>query len=187
MLIAWRSGCLTGSDMSSKRLCIGGGVYVPAVLSLVTIGYLLSAMQLGPPMKDGNMTASFFPMLAAVIMLIALACVIVQEVRRSRSNDVKRPDGEAVEEDAGQVSKSYGGISLGAIRVVLLTAGYLLAFDLVGYFVSTFLYVLLLMFQFGSGSLKNWSMKLFATLSITGAGYLLFEVFFQVRLPTLWS
>ncbi|MDN3525883.1 tripartite tricarboxylate transporter TctB family protein [Halomonas sabkhae] len=171
--------------MSSKRLSLGGGFYVPAVLAVITIVYLISAIQIGPPMKDGNMTASFFPIVTAVLMLVALVVAMAQDVRRARSEEHKTPDAE-VDDDA-ELSKTYGGISVGAISVVLLTAGYLLAFDLIGYFVSTFFYVLLLMFQFGSGAAKNWLMRLIATCAITGAGYLLFEVFFQVRLPTFWS
>lgn len=177
--------------MSPKRFSLGGGFYVPAVLAIITLVYLLSAIQLGPPMKEGNMTPSFFPITAALLMLIALVCVMAQEVRRARSKDGEE-SGEAEGDgddasDEDQVSKSIGGISFGAISVVLLTAVYLLAFDLIGYFVSTVLYVLMLMFQFGSGSVHKWPMKLVATLIITGAGFLLFEVFFQVRLPTLWS
>ncbi|MES3675889.1 tripartite tricarboxylate transporter TctB family protein [Halomonas elongata] len=165
--------------MSSKRLSLDGGFYVPAVLAIITLVYLVSAMQIGTPMKDGNMTPSFFPITAAVIMLIALVCAMFQEIRRARSIDTEKK-GE-------KEGKNAAGISLGAICVTLLTAGYLLAFDLIGYFVSTFLYVLLLMFQFGSFSVKSFPMKLIATFIITGAGFFLFEVFFQVRLPTLWG
>ena len=173
--------------MSYKRALLGGKVYVPTALALITIGYLFSAMQLGSPMEKGNMTASFFPMMAAMIMLIALACVIVQEVRRSLEDDLNESKGDDSGGDPAQAYKNYGGISLGAIKVALLTCGYLLAFDVVGYFVSTFFYVLLLMFLFGKRSVNNWLIKLIAALSITSAGYVLFEVFFQVRLPTLGS
>ncbi|WP_442872645.1 tripartite tricarboxylate transporter TctB family protein [Cobetia sp. D5] len=113
-------------------------------------------------MEKGNMTASFFPMMAAMIMLIALACVIVQEVRRSLEDDLNESKGDDSGGDPAQAYKNYGGISLGAIKVALLTCGYLLAFDVVGYFVSTFFYVLLLMFQFGNRSVNNWLIKLIA-------------------------
>lgn len=173
--------------MSTKRFALDGEFYVPAVLAIITIVYLISAIQLGPPMKDGNMTASFFPMLTAVIMLIALVCAMVQALGRKPSADNEKPGMDAEEAQPSPTSKKYAGLSLGAIGVILLTAGYLLAFDLIGYFVSTFVYVLLLHGLF-SGSIKEkWLMKLVATLTITLAGYLLFEVFFQVRLPTLWS
>ncbi|MFG6136407.1 tripartite tricarboxylate transporter TctB family protein [Halomonas sp. B23F22_10] len=175
--------------MPSKRSSLGGGFYIPAVLAVITLVYLVSAIQLGMPMKDGNMTPSFFPIATAVLMLFALGCTMLQELRRVRDT-TDRQSGDASDNGEGEQKlegKSVAGISLGAICVVLMTAVYLLAFDLIGYFVSTFLYVLLLMFQFGSASLKHWPVKLIATLLITGAGFLLFEVFFQVRLPTLWS
>lgn len=170
--------------MSSQRFPLGGGFYVTAVLSLITVVYLISAIQIGPPMKDGNMTASFFPMATAVIMLIALVCAMVQEVKRKKG--MKTEEGTE-QESSALFSKSYAGISLGAIGVVLLTAGYLLAFDMIGYIVSTFSYVLLLICLFAGELKKNWVMKLIAAVVITSVGYLLFEVFFQVRLPTLWS
>ncbi|MGQ0333866.1 tripartite tricarboxylate transporter TctB family protein [Halomonas elongata] len=173
--------------MSSKRLSLDGGFYVPAVLAIITLVYLVSAMQIGTPMKDGNMTPSFFPITAAAIMLIALVCAMVQEIRRARSIDTEKKGEASGSEEGEKEGKNAAGISLGAICVALLTAGYLLAFDLIGYFVSTFLYVLLLMFQFGSFSVKSLPMKLIATFIVTGAGFLLFEVFFQVRLPTLWG
>ncbi|ENO16059.1 tripartite tricarboxylate transporter TctB family protein [Marinobacter nanhaiticus D15-8W] len=169
--------------MSTKRFALDGEFYVPAVLAIITVVYLISAIQLGPPMKDGNMTESFFPILTSVVMLIALVCAMVQALGRISSNG---SDEEATAE-ASRTSKRYAGISLGAIGVVLLTTGYLLAFDLIGYFVSTFFYVLLLHGLFSGSIKKNWLMKLVATLLITAAGYLLFEVFFQVRLPTFWS
>jgi len=170
--------------MSSQRFSLGGGFYVPAVLAIITVIYLISAVQLGPPMKGGNMTASFFPMVTASIMLIALVCAMAQEVNRKKGME----NGENKEqEDLTKVSKSYAGVSLGAIGVVFLTAGYLLAFDLIGYVVSTFFYVLLLTFMFGGGVKKDWIFKLVSAALITSVGYLLFEVFFQVRLPTFWS
>lgn len=169
--------------MSTKRFALDGEFYVPAGLAIITVVYLISAIQLGPPMKDGNMTASFFPILTSVVMLIALVCAMVQALAR-KSSDGSEDEATA---ETSRTSKRYAGISLGAIGVVLLTAGYLLAFDLIGYFVSTFFYVLLLHGLFSGSIKKNWLMKLVATLLITAAGYLLFEVFFQVRLPTLWS
>lgn len=185
MLPAWRSIVPTGVPMPSKRFVLGGGFYVPAALAIITGAYLISAIQLGPPMKDGNMTASFFPMATAIIMLVALVCAMVHAVRgTARDPDLDAKTESDAEAPAG---RTYAGLSLGAIGVILLTAGYLLAFDLIGYFVSTFAYVLLLSCLFGGELKQNWLTKLIAAVVITIVGYLLFEVAFQVRLPTLWS
>ncbi|MGM8931667.1 tripartite tricarboxylate transporter TctB family protein [Salinicola halophyticus] len=165
---------------------------MPAVLAIITLIYLISAVQLGPPMKAGNMTASFFPIATAILMLVALICAMAHALRGpvegSAEETVAGETADDVESTEGaSVGRQYLGLSLGAIGVIVLTAGYLLAFDLIGYFVATFVYVLLLSSVFGGGFREKGLTKLIAAIVITVAGYLLFEVVFQVRLPTLWS
>ncbi|GHB21587.1 hypothetical protein GCM10009038_20560 [Salinicola rhizosphaerae] len=153
------------------------------VLAVITLIYLISAIRLGPPMRDGNMTASFFPIAIGVVMLLALAAAMAHAIRGSRGVTRAKP---AASDDA-PAARQYLGLSSGAIGVILLTAGYLLAFDMIGYFVSTFFYVLLLCSLFGGGFTKGLVSRIIAAVVITLAGYLLFEIIFQVRLPTLWS
>lgn len=164
---------------------------MPAVLAIITLVYLVSAIQLGPPMKGGNMTASFFPIATAILMLFALVCAMVHALRKPALSAAATAHIEDTKEtgdtEDAPVGRQYAGLSIGAIGVIVLTAGYLIAFDLIGYFVSTFVYVLLLCCLFGGGFKHQWLTKLIAAVVITIAGYLLFEVVFQVRLPTLWS
>lgn len=175
------------SHPSSRRPTLGGEFFVPAVLALITLVYLMSAIQLGPPMKAGNMTASFFPIATAILMLVALICAMVHALRGKAKAPATESTTDADSTDGESASRQYLGLTLGAIGVIVLTAGYLLAFDLIGYFVATFVYVLLLCCLFGGGFRDKWPTKLIAAVAITLAGYLLFEVVFQVRLPTLWS
>ena len=175
------------SRQSTQRSSLGGEFFVPAALALITLVYLVSAIQLGPPMKSGNMTASFFPIATAILMLIALACAMVHALRGKAKAPEEETAASAEFSNDLPRRRQYAGLSLGAIGVVVLTAGYLLAFDLIGYFVATFVYVLLLTGLFGGGFREKWPTKLIAAIVITVAGYLLFEVVFQVRLPTLWS
>lgn len=180
------------SGRPPARHGLGGEFFVPAFLTIITLIYLVSAIQLGPPMKAGNMTASFFPIATAILILIALVCAMVHALRsRPAEAPSTAATGEKVEnaetQDETPAGRQYAGLSLGAIGVIVLTAGYLLAFNLIGYFVSTFFYVLLLCCLFGGGFKQKWPTKLIAAVVITLAGYLMFEIAFQVRLPTLWS
>ncbi|WP_110649912.1 tripartite tricarboxylate transporter TctB family protein [Salinicola peritrichatus] len=158
--------------MSPKRLIADGRFVVPAVLTIVTVVYLIEAIRIGPPMKGGNMTPAFFPIAIAIVTLIALACAMVQAIRGMAT--------QAESED-----RPRGGISAKALAVTLITAAYLAAFDVAGYFVATFFYVLLLSVIFGGR--RGWPFKLLAAVVITALGFGLFELVFQVRLPTLWS
>jgi|GEM_PF-1002187 len=175
------------SRQSTQRFALSGEFFVPAALSIITLIYLISAIQLGPPMKAGNMTASFFPIATAILMLIALICAMGHALRGKAKAPAEEPAADVDSSDDTSPSRQYAGLSLGAIGVIVLTAGYLLAFDLIGYFVATFVYVLLLSGLYGGGFREKWLTKLMAAIVITLAGYLLFEVAFQVRLPTLWS
>lgn len=182
--------------MSSQRMMLGGAFYVPAVLAVITVIYLVSAIQLGTPMKAGHMTPAFFPIMTSIMMLIALACAMGQAVKQAQQQRAAEPqdtDRSATDcpatkpLDSDDKRPSYLGISLGALGVVVLTAAYLIAFDRLGYLIATFIYVGLLICLFSGGIKQRVMMKLVAAAVITGAGYLLFEVFFQVRLPTPWS
>ncbi|MDW5377566.1 tripartite tricarboxylate transporter TctB family protein [Halomonas sp. HP20-15] len=172
---------------SFRRSALSGEFIVPAALSIITLIYLISAIQLGPPMSAGNMTASFFPIATAIVMLIALICAMAHALRDKAKAPTEKTVADIESSDESAPSRQYAGLSPGAIGVIILTAGYLLTFDMIGYFVSTFAYVLLLSGLFGGGFRDKWLTKLLAAIVITIAGYLLFEVAFQVRLPTLWS
>lgn len=193
---------------------LDGEFVLPAVMAVIVIVYLTSAIQLGPPMRNGTMTASFFPIATAIVVLIALAFAMAHALRgkatgpesaassqvSSNTSGSEAVDSEtpapgaetpteagAAARDESPIVKRYLGLSPGAIGVIVLTAGYLVAFDLIGYFVATFIYVLLLTGLFSGGFKQQLPSKLIATVIITLAGYLLFEIVFQVRLPTLWS
>lgn len=151
-----------------------GRLLVPVALLILTTIYFIDAVQMGPPIRDGNMTVSFFPMAIAIIMYLAIAGVLWR-VFQTSSDDADQPS--ASDEDRRR---------LGPLWVALLTGLYILAFSYIGYFVSTAVYVFALTMLFGEGA-KGLPLKLVASLIITVCGYLLFEVAFQVRLPTLWS
>ncbi|WP_251977231.1 tripartite tricarboxylate transporter TctB family protein [Salinicola avicenniae] len=177
--------------MNSRRFRLGGGFYFPAGLAVITLIYLVDAFRLGPPMRDGNMTASFFPIATALIMLVALAFAMWHSLRGSFATSAPNDTADEAEAKTNSASpaladRRYLGLSPGAIGVIGLTAGYLIAFDAIGYFFATALYVLLLCLLFG-GIREKLPSKIIATAVITLAGYLLFEIVFQVRLPTLWS
>lgn len=150
-----------------------GRLLVPIALLIVTTIYFLDALFMAPPMRNGDMTVSFFPMAIALVMYLAIGAVIGHLVRTS----------EAVQESDSTTGQKHG---LGPLWVTLVTAAYILAFSTLGYFLSTAVYVFVLTLLFGEG-IKGIPFKLIASCVITLAGYLLFEVVFQVRLPTLWS
>lgn len=161
---------------------------VPVLLLAVTTIYLVEALQLMPPIKRGDITASFFPVVLAVIMYLSIGIVIWQ----GRSGSGKTATVDTPPPAAAETQAEAGVPALnrfGALWVTLATGVYIGVFSIIGYSVSTFLYVLLLTFLFGNprpgkGG-RAWIVKISAALLITLLGYALFELIFQVRLPTL--
>lgn len=136
-----------------------------------------------PPLKNGDITASFFPIMLAVIMYLAIAIVLWQNRRKAREESK-----ETAETEAGPSTSTQ---RYGALWVTVFTGLYISVFSVIGYTTSTFVYVLLLMFLFGNREPgqggKAWIIKVVAAAIITLFGYSLFELIFQVRLPTLWT
>lgn len=161
---------------------------VPVLLLAITTIYLVEALQMMPPIKRGDITASFFPVVLAVIMYLSIGIVIWQ----GRSESGKAATVDTPPPAASERQAEVAGLNrFGALWVTLATGVYIGVFSVIGYSVSTFLYVLLLTFLFGNprpgkGG-RAWIVKISAALLITLLGYALFELIFQVRLPTLWT
>lgn len=156
----------------SRSRLSDGRLLLPIVLLIVTTLYFVDAVQMAPPMRDGNMTVSFFPMAIAIMMYMAIASVLWH---------IARIPPETTDPNSSDKDERR----LGPLWITLLTGAYIFAFSAFGYFISTFLYVFILTILFGERA-KGLLFKLIASLVITAGGYLLFEVVFQVRLPTLW-
>ncbi|MGQ7248587.1 tripartite tricarboxylate transporter TctB family protein [Halomonas sp. V046] len=160
---------------------LGGKWLVPGLLAAITTVYLWQALAIGAPISRGSVTASFFPLLLCVVMYAALGCAVLRDLR----------GGEAVERDAeeGEPAAGNAGVSaFGPFAIVVLTAGYIAAFSSLGYSLSTLVYAYLVMMVFGRSSrgAKAHLARLAIAVAITVLGYGLFELVFQVRLPTPW-
>ncbi|WP_085578738.1 tripartite tricarboxylate transporter TctB family protein [Thalassospira mesophila] len=137
---------------------------LPFVLFVITSIYLATALQITAQFDEGLVGPSFVPVVASILMYIALAFVVL-----GMRNDTDKAAREK--------------LNLAApLKVVVATAVYILAFKPLGYPVSTFLYVYALLYIFGledTGPLK----RIAYTAAITAVFYALFALIFQVRLP----
>lgn len=171
---------------------LGGRRGVVACLLAVTLIYLVEAFKIAPPLHNGALTASFFPVLLGVVMLLALAFV----VRADRHADGDSAEDEAPMSESAQEATQAAtsgeptpaSIWQGALAVTLATGLYISLFASVGYFLSTFAYAFAMMLIFGAGrpALRSLGFKALVAAVIALLGYALFELVFQVRLPTLW-
>lgn len=172
-------------SLSRLGTWLTGPTGVVICLLALTLIYLLEAFKIAPPIKNGALTASFFPVALAVVMLLALGGVILADRREAASGEAST---EESEEESDNRDETTGAAWRGPVAVTLLTAGYIALFAHLGYFIATFIYAFTMTLAFATGrpSPQALAFKALVAGVITLLGYGLFELVFQVRLPTPW-
>lgn len=157
---------------------LGSGVGVVVLLLALTLIYLIAALGIAPPISNGNITASFFPVVLGLIMVVALAVSMLGDRRKAAAESDDKPSAGA------GADRSFGPLA-----VVVLTAVYIALFSSLGYFISTTLYAFAMTLVFSAGRPAPGQLLLKALIAVAIAvlGYGLFEWVFQVRLPVLWG
>ncbi|RCK35523.1 hypothetical protein TH9_02190 [Thalassospira xiamenensis] len=162
--------------MSSSSFAVKkGNLILPLFLLIITTVYLATALQITPQFDEGLVGPSFVPVLASILMYVALGFVFRDILRAPAPTDDSAGD-EVTDEDKPSLAA--------AIKIVLATAIYIAAFKTLGYPLSTFLYVYALLFFFrleNTGQIR----RIAYSAIITAVFYVLFVVIFQVRLPML--
>ncbi|MBY6111013.1 tripartite tricarboxylate transporter TctB family protein [Halomonas sp. DP1Y21-3] len=176
-------------SLSRLGTWLTGPTGVVVCLLALTLIYLLEAFKIAPPINNGALTASFFPVALAVVMLLALGGVILADRREAASGEAGDEAG-AGESDEGGDNRGDAKVAAwrGPVAVTLLTAVYIALFAHLGYFIATFLYAFSMTLAFATGrpSPQALAFKALVAGVITLLGYGLFELVFQVRLPTPW-
>lgn len=145
---------------------------------LFSVGYLLTAISLGPPMSNNRLEPSFFPLLVgffavvfSAILLFKEAALIKQKIKLSQQNEKDK--------------KINNKVEYAPLLIMLSIFIYILMFSIAGYFISSFMFVLSIIVIFSS--IEKMMQKLLMSITIVFVGYLLFEQIFGVRLPALWG
>ncbi len=156
---------------AKKNSRLSSAVILPATLILVTVVYLIEAIRNVRPLEEGTAGPSFFPIVVSVVMLAALLPLLWSGWRKTAPSEEKTDEKEPVSMAA-------------PVKVVLLTAAYIALFKPVGYFISSALYVLALLYVFRFKG-RHPLMNVFWAVVIAGLCFVLFSEIFQIRLPKL--
>jgi putative tricarboxylic transport membrane protein len=147
---------------------------ISIILYLATLNIKsMTSMGVGP---------DFAPKLVAIGMFILSVILLIKEIRNwklTRNNDSSH---SKAEKDVS-VNQSYKKKYKNALLTTVLIALYIFAIPIVGFLISTILY---LMIQFCFlGERKYWNKPLFFILSliVSAAVYFTFRLAFEVRLP----
>ena len=154
--------------MRGWKVKLNRDIMVAVVFLIGTTVYLSQALKLPPPFKVGEPGPALFPLILVAIMYAASLRILLHGLRKEEKftatgKNIKKP-----------------------IAAIGLTALYIGMFSVVGYWASTIFYsfCLALFFEYGRKS-KKMALTLSAIIgtAVAFAGYVFFEVLFNIRLP----
>ncbi|MCK8066987.1 tripartite tricarboxylate transporter TctB family protein [Cobetia sp. 1CM21F] len=173
-----------------RHWLLSGATPLTLAMTAISALYLISAFQMAPPLDNGRLTASFFPALIGSIALVLCVAQLVSQHRASRGSRSSESDSaeststETANDDASSAdSDASSPLFSPALRLMLVTALYILAFSHLGYLLSSALYVFAVMLLFAGRD--KWVSKAVIACAISALGYGLFEQLFNVHLPAL--
>ncbi|MDO6814984.1 tripartite tricarboxylate transporter TctB family protein [Cobetia amphilecti] len=173
-----------------RHWLLSGATPLTLAMTAISALYLVSAFQMAPPLDNGRLTASFFPVLIGSIALVLCVAQLVSQHRANRdsrsseSASAESTSTETANDDASSAdSDASSRLFSPALRLMLVTALYILAFSHLGYLLSSTLYVFAVMLLFAGRD--KWVSKAVIACAISALGYGLFEQLFNVHLPAL--
>ncbi|RCW44393.1 tripartite tricarboxylate transporter TctB family protein [Halanaerobium sp. MA284_MarDTE_T2] len=150
--------------MNFKKI-INGTILVSIIFFIIITVFLFEALETAPPLVNGKISPTFFPIIVLSLMYFADIVIFIKGFKEEKGFD----------------------FDLSTLKhptwVVIVSFIYINIFKVIGFSLSTFLYAfsLIMIFNPKKGKIK----AVVAALMITGTVYLLFEVIFGVRLPTV--
>jgi len=146
------------------------------IVGFSCIGLSIAVLCITPSFPEGqanvNITGpAFFPNVLAFAFIILGIIQLISASRSAKSSPVQA--------DKSAAPPARGKRMLPAIEFIILLVAFIIAFEPLGFFVSTILFLFLLMLLLG---LKWWKSLLYS-LIYTAVIYLLFGVLFTIGLP----
>lgn len=162
-----------------SRLMMSAETRLHLILFAVSVIYVCSAIKLAPPVVDGSLSPSFFPLLIGALATVFCSAQLLRDYKKIAS------------QASPSVSRISGQLNVRAwaknpvITLVLSTGIYITLFVPLGYLLSSALYTYAVILIFSDN--KHLLKKALIALVITAIGYIVFQELFNVRLPTMWD
>lgn len=149
-------------------------VIIPACMQIALIIYVVSALQMAPPIVKGMLSESSFPVM---IFLIATPAAIKQLL-----DGLKASKKELAEAKAETVTKKK---SIKPVLTVVIMAAFILLFPILGFVVLAPLYVFFFMLVYDDKP-QYILKKIIYALLISAVVYVLYVIVFDIRFPQIW-
>lgn len=163
--------------MHMKSTYLQTRLLIPVCMELALIIYLITTLRLAPPMVDGMLSESSFPLLIFLVATPAAMKLFFDNLKSIRE-EIKM-----AEVHGQQIPKKHR--SLKPVMTILVMAVFILAFRILGFTILAPLYVFFLMLIFDDKP-QHIGKKILYALLITAMVYVLYVIMFDIRFPELW-
>lgn len=161
--------------MKTLKPYLQAKVTIPFFMQVALIIYVISALQLAPPMVDGLLSESSFPFLIFLIASPAAIKLFLDGLKAVRK--------EIVENGSVVVVKKKK--SLKPALIVLIMAVFILLFEILGFTILAPLYVFFFMLIYDDKP-QDIVRKIIYALLIGVVVYVMYVIGFDIRFPELW-
>ncbi len=149
---------------------------IPVFMEIALMIYLISALQMAPPLVDGLLSESSFPLLIFLIATPAAVKIFMGNLKL-----IKLEQGTSEQKEQGEVKKR----SIKPLLTILVIATFISLFHLLGFTILAPVYVFFLMLIFDDKPHKIGT-KIIYSVIITLVVYILYVVLFDIRFPEIW-
>ncbi len=160
--------------MKSQNPYLQARVIIPACMQIALIIYVVSALQMAPPVVKGMLSESSFPVM---IFLIATPAAIIQLLAGLKIAKLEVSEVKVVTETKKK--------SIKPVLTVLIIAVFVLLFDLLGFTVLAPLYVFFFMLVYDDKPQHILKKIIYAVL-VSAVVYVLYVIVFDIRFPQIW-
>jgi len=129
--------------------------------------YMIEALNMGSPIKKGQVDINFFPIVISILMYIVTFYLFFQSLKQ---------DKEMISFDLKKASKP--------LLIIIFTISYILLLKPIGYMLSSILYIFSILSVF-SAKKRSLHIKIIYSIVIAVLIFLLYEKIFAIRLPKL--
>ena len=148
-------------------------VSIPFFMQIALLIYVISALQLAPPIVNGLLSESSFPFIVFLVATPAALKLLFDGIKVVRKE---------IAENKAVVAKKK---SMKPVLIVLILAVFALLFDTLGFSVLAPLYVFFFMLVYDDKP-QHIVKKIIYSLLISVVVYGLYAIAFDIRFPEIW-
>lgn len=159
--------------MKSKHLYLQSKILIPIMMQIALIIYVVSALQLAPPIQGGLLSESSFPVIIFLVATPAALSLLIRGIKEARTDVV-------VSKPVDQKKKS-----IKPLLTVLIMVVFILLFELLGFTILAPLYVFFFMLVYDDKP-QQIIRKILYALLVAVVVYLMYVIAFDIRFPEIW-